>query len=138
MRRSQGMLASFGHRAVARYLIAVALAFASFAGASLASTPQASASSGNFCYDLYLSSGASCHSQYHTGYRIVNGRAYDTTTGGATCVGIDNEAGTTYVNVCGTRFQTAGWTGYVASGYAYVHNHDTFGTYFEGYLSADN
>lgn len=114
-------------------MVVVAMLTTAFA---LGSARPASAAAGNFCLDLFLPSGASCHSQYHGGYTRVNGRATNTSTGGATCVGIDNGAGTTYMNVCGSRFQSTGWTGSGINGYAYVHNHDTFGTNFRGYLEA--
>lgn len=126
------------HQTRSRFLLALVVVAMLTTAFALGSARPASATAGNFCLDLFLPSGASCHSQLHSGYTKVNGRATNTSSGGATCVGIDNGAGSTYMNVCGSRFQTTGWTGYILSGYAYVHNHDTFGTNFRGYLEAAN
>jgi len=108
-------------------LVAGVLAAASL-GASSSASAQINA---NFCWNLVLSPGASCHSpNYHSLFVDIqgNGARTNPTLELPTCVGVDVTVnGPNIVNACSSLgvdcFSACSGT----SGYAYIHNHG--GTY---------
>jgi hypothetical protein len=116
--------------------LSVAIALAVVCAALLLQASAALATvSGKFCNELWLPSGASCHSQsYHSIFDDLEGIS---NRDQATCVGIDTSPqGGTLVHQCSEHAVIcfSACDGY--SGYAYVHNHARVGDYYQGFLVA--